>query len=115
MVLWGHFCIVADIEPKDGNIYVHISRFDKAGYYYNYFSGIFMVIAGLLSLAKIPMMEMPTILGIIIIVSLSLFLMLFGLLMLSQTSPVRSAKKINKLLDDEEALAKKSSKENCSS
>ncbi|XOB91768.1 hypothetical protein ACMC9M_15815 [Pseudomonadota bacterium 24LQ007] len=86
------------LEVCDGELNVKISTFDKIGFWYNLIAGITLLLSGFMFLAMTNAINSQTILGVLVLVAMSLFLIVFGFFLLSQTFSVTSAKKVQQAL-----------------
>lgn len=87
------------LEIKDGKLEVKISTFDRIGYWYNMIAGILLLLIGFPFLAMTNAIQSQSIVGIIVVIGVSLFLIVFGLFLLSQTFSVVSAKRVQEAID----------------
>ncbi|MAR73477.1 MULTISPECIES: hypothetical protein [unclassified Halomonas] len=86
------------LEIKNGELEVKISTFDMIGYWYNIIAGILLLLIGSLFLTMTNAIQSQSIVGIVFVIGVSLFLIFFGLFLLSQTFSVVSAKRVQKAI-----------------
>ena len=86
------------LEIKGGKLEVKISTFDKIGYWYNMIAGIVLLLIGFPFLAMTNAIKSQTIVGFFALIGVSLFLIVFGLFLLSQTFSVVSAKRVQEAI-----------------
>ncbi|GGW96688.1 hypothetical protein [Alteromonas halophila] len=82
------------LEYKYSNLKVNLTRFDKAGFWFNLVFGCILTFLGLMTFVVPAQIDKIRIVQIFIFIGLGALFFTIGLMMLTQTFPVRSAKLI---------------------
>lgn len=90
-----HFIRASSLLKSDENgLSVAIPTFDNIGYYFNLVFGFSSIMFGAIIVILAGEIDQPSIKDIVTVLTMSAFLILIGVMMISQTFPVHSAKKI---------------------